>query len=363
MRFSAYLSPRSRSAEEQRPLLDALIEHSIQADACGFDAVFLTEHHMSTHNPFQNSLQFGSFLAPQLRQAYVGLSVANLAVHQPVRFVESCNLLDQLTRGRTVIGLGTGLVPGEFLAFGRDPATRSSLFEETLDVVLRLWDFKPGDEPYAFATSAERGVISQPVTPGPYRPGHPLLAHATATPAKLMRAATRGWPVLFANLHAADVQKTVQVYWDTLASAGHSAEALADCRRWTGFLKRIYVAESDAQAERDVRGPIERLVIETAQEDAAAGQPVENRFGVGRSADAIMKNSVIFGSPATVIERIREYEATGIEQMMAMFIWDAPFIEHSARSFKLFVDEVLPHFTPRSTNGTASPTHGSRELV
>ena len=57
-----------------------------------------------------------------------------------------------------------------------------------------------------------------------------------------------------------------------------------------------------------------------------------------------MQNSVIYGSPATVIERIREYEATGIEQMMAMFVWDAPFIDHSARSFQLFVDEVLPHF-------------------
>ena len=62
MRFSAYLSPRSRSAEDQRPLLDALTNQALQADAHGFDGVFLTEHHMSTHNPFQNSLQFGSFL-------------------------------------------------------------------------------------------------------------------------------------------------------------------------------------------------------------------------------------------------------------------------------------------------------------
>ncbi len=62
--------------------------------------------------------------------------------------------------------------------------------------------------------------------------------------------------------------------------------------------------------------------METAKEDAAAGQPAENRFGVRRSAEAIMKNSVIYGSPATVIERIREYEATGIQQMMGMFIWD-----------------------------------------
>jgi alkanesulfonate monooxygenase SsuD/methylene tetrahydromethanopterin reductase-like flavin-dependent oxidoreductase (luciferase family) len=170
----------------------------------------------------------------------------------------------------------------------------------------------------------------------------------------LIRAAQRGWPVLFANLHAADVQKTVQVYWDTLPTAGLSAETLADCHRWTGFLKRIYVAESDAEAERHVRGPIERLVIETTQEDAAAGQPVENRFGVGRSAEAIMQNSVIYGSPATVIERIREYEATGIQQMMAMFIWDAQFLEHSRRSFRLFIDEVLPHFSPVTTNHKAA---------
>jgi alkanesulfonate monooxygenase SsuD/methylene tetrahydromethanopterin reductase-like flavin-dependent oxidoreductase (luciferase family) len=287
----------------------------------------------------------------------VGLSVANIAVHQPVRFVESCNLLDQLTHGRTIIGMGTGLVPSEFLAFGRDPATRSALFEETLEVVLRIWDFKVGDPPYEFATSAERGTISQPVSPAPFRAGRPLLAHATATPAKLIRAANRGWPVLFANLQAADVQTTVQVYWDTLASVSHLADdVLADCRRWTGFLKRIYVAETDAEAERDVRGPIERLVIETAQEDAAAAQPVENRFGVGRSADAIMQHSVIYGSPATVIERIREYEATGIEQMMAMFVWDAPFIDHSARSFQLFVDEVLPHFGARAATRNLAVT-------
>ena len=77
----------------------------------------------------------------------------------------------------------------------------------------------------------------------------------------MIRAANSGWPVLFANLHAADVQTTVQVYWDTLAKAADLADdVLADCRRWTGFLKRIYVAETDAEAERDVRGPIERLV-------------------------------------------------------------------------------------------------------
>jgi len=137
------------------------------------------------------------------------------------------------------------------------------------------------------------------------------------------------------------------VYWDTLDRAGLAPETVADCLRWTGFLKRIYVAETDAEAERDVRAPIERLVIETAQEDAAAAalQPVENHFGVGRSVEQIMQNSVIYGNPSTVIERIREYEATGIEQMMAMFIWDAPFLQHSERSFQLFVDEVLPHFT------------------
>ncbi len=215
--------------------------------------------------------------------------------------------------------------------------------------------FRPGDAPYTFQTSAEHGVISQPVTPAPYRAGHPLLAHATATPAKLIRAADHGWPVLFANLHAGDVQKTVQVYWDTLEHADLAPEALADCQRWTGFLKRIYVAETDAEAERDVRGPIERLVIETAQEDAAAAaaQPVENHFGVGRSVETIMHNSVIYGSPATVIERIREYEATGIEQMMAMFIWDAPFLEHSARSFQLFLDEVRPQF---AATGSRRPT-------
>jgi alkanesulfonate monooxygenase SsuD/methylene tetrahydromethanopterin reductase-like flavin-dependent oxidoreductase (luciferase family) len=57
---------------------------------------------------------FGAYLAPQLNQAWIGSSIVVAPLYDPLRFAEHCNLQDQLSNGRAIIGVGPGGSPIEF---------------------------------------------------------------------------------------------------------------------------------------------------------------------------------------------------------------------------------------------------------
>ena len=91
--------------------------------AVDFLSVCLTEHHFTGYNTYGNPFVFGAFLAGQLTNLHVVLSVAVPGLQNPMNFAEGCNLLDMLTKGRCVIGVGTGGSPRSTRASG---ATRVS---------------------------------------------------------------------------------------------------------------------------------------------------------------------------------------------------------------------------------------------
>lgn len=377
MRFAYYISPRARGPEQHGPLLDVCTEMTLEAEAAGFDAVFLTEHHLSTHNPFQNSLQYGAYLAPQLTRMYVGLSTVIPTLHQPVRLVEQCNLLDQLTRGRLVVGMGPGSMPHEFDAFGRDVAQRDELYNQTMELLRRLWHVQPGDEPIAFATLAERGFIDRPINPPPYRKPTPILARATFTGGVMEDMGRLGWPLFVGPWSPAEVQERLAPYWSTLLRSGHSEQVLAECRRWTGMMKWIHVAESDAQAKEDIHGVVERLNAEMAthghaprlpkSQEAAVPEVSRDQRVAGRPFDSrrMVEMLALAGSPDTVAAKLQAYAEAGIGIMMGMFLRDFEEIDNARRSFRLFVDQVLPRFqtvarpvyAPRVADVRATPAH------
>lgn len=352
MRTSFYVSPRSRVAEEQRALLDLIEELTLIADEAGFAGVFLTEHHLSSHNPFQNSLQYASYLAGKLRQAYLGLCTVNPTLHNPLRLVEQCNLLDLLTRGRLVVGIGSGFVDEEYHAFGRDPEQRAQLLGQTLDVLDTLWNYRDGDEPYEFTTLAESGRIHRAVTPGPYRSPRPITGRASMTASTLIDTAERGWAALVSLWTAADAKELIRPYFEALESAGHSAETVANCREWTGIMKWIHVAETDAEAKAELETTIDRWLEDPTHPGQArlhaavdAATPEITRAAAASGAKdprVALRRQLICGSPETVIAQMNEYAESGVGHLMGMFLRDRTEEASVRRSMQLFIDEVMP---------------------
>jgi pimeloyl-ACP methyl ester carboxylesterase len=105
MVMSMYVDADGDRAHDQR-LLEVAIEQSLLAGEHGFNPWY-TEHHF--RGPWHSApMQFAAFIAPQLPDdRYVGFGVLSVPFYHPVRLVEQMNLLDQLTRGKALFGLGS----------------------------------------------------------------------------------------------------------------------------------------------------------------------------------------------------------------------------------------------------------------
>src|SRR3954447_26852074 len=154
MRFSLYINPQTRGPDDDLNVIDAVTRQAIAADDAGFAAVFLTEHHFTGYNAFSDPFVFGAYLAPQIKRARLGLSVAVPTLHHPFKFAEQCSLLDNMTRGRAIIGVGAGGGgmgwgggggPLELAGFGLEPKDRREQTDQVLDIALRAWTQQPGD--------------------------------------------------------------------------------------------------------------------------------------------------------------------------------------------------------------------------
>ena len=109
MILTMYVAVEDDPANDER-VIGIAAEQALLAGQLGFNPWF-TEHHF--RGPWHsNPIQFASYVAPQIpADRHLGFGVLSLPYYHPVRLVESMNLLDQLTKGRTLYGLGSGF-PG-----------------------------------------------------------------------------------------------------------------------------------------------------------------------------------------------------------------------------------------------------------
>ena len=87
------------------------------AEPLGFDSIWSAEHHFNGYTMCPNVLQFLTFMAGRTERVQLGSMVVVLPWHDPVRVTEEICVLDNLSGGRTILGLGRGLGRIEFNGF------------------------------------------------------------------------------------------------------------------------------------------------------------------------------------------------------------------------------------------------------
>jgi alkanesulfonate monooxygenase SsuD/methylene tetrahydromethanopterin reductase-like flavin-dependent oxidoreductase (luciferase family) len=349
VRFSIYLNAQSRGPEDDAPIIDAVTEQALLADRSGFLGVCLTEHHFTGYNTYGNPFVFGAFLAPQLTNLHVVLSIAVPGLQNPMNFAEGCNLLDMLTKGRCVIGVGTGGSPQEYKGLGRDPGQRGQLMEEVLDIAGQALAKTLDDPDLPYETQHSSGVLTRRIMPTSFTKPGPRFARATLSDEGVISTAKRGWAMMTARDAVAEIGRRYSLYFETLEAAGHDAQVLDHCRTWTMTQKLVLVGETDEEAMRLVKEPLDNLAEQSrrsfnGQSAEAAG--FRNSI-VGVSAvdrDDFLEKAMIVGSPATVAAKIAQYQAVGVEHMTFAFLygWMDPTV--GRRSLQLFIDDVMPQF-------------------
>jgi alkanesulfonate monooxygenase SsuD/methylene tetrahydromethanopterin reductase-like flavin-dependent oxidoreductase (luciferase family) len=106
------------------------------AEPLGFDSVWAAEHHFDGYTMCPNVTQLLTWVGARTRRVRLGSMVVVLPWHDPVRVAESFAVLDHMTGGRSILGMGRGLARIEFEGFRVQMGESRGRFVEYAEAIL-----------------------------------------------------------------------------------------------------------------------------------------------------------------------------------------------------------------------------------
>jgi probable F420-dependent oxidoreductase len=111
-----------------------------ESERLGFTGVWLSEHHFVDDGYLPSPLVVAAAIAARTRRLTIGTSVLLLPMHHPLRVAEDAAVVQLISGGRFVLGVGQGYVQHEFEVLGFDRKYRPSLLEEGIEVIKHAWE-------------------------------------------------------------------------------------------------------------------------------------------------------------------------------------------------------------------------------
>jgi alkanesulfonate monooxygenase SsuD/methylene tetrahydromethanopterin reductase-like flavin-dependent oxidoreductase (luciferase family) len=184
--------------------------------------------------------------------------------------------------------------------------------------------------------------------PRPYTKPHPKVVRAASTEASLLRLAQHGRPFLMNVQPPAVTRRRIDLYRGALRERGADEEQIArtldECWVW----RNIFVADTDAKAERIGGAAFMAMTAARAELRNRIWRETGMRIAVPESelpdARANREHGVLCGAPATVAEKIAEIAALGVGGIIATFRLGPMPHEQAAESLELFMRRVAPQF-------------------
>lgn len=158
------------------------LEQAAYVDERGFDALMLSEHHVSADGYLPSPVPVAAAMAAVTRRIPITISALLVNLYEPLRLAEDLVVLDHLSGGRVSLTFGLGYRPEEYELHGRDWGTRGRDIEDRISVVLRAWTGEPFEH---------EGRTVQ-ILPVPYSRPHPFLFYGGGSRAAAKRAARLG---------------------------------------------------------------------------------------------------------------------------------------------------------------------------
>ncbi len=292
------------------------------AEELGYHSIWLPESHFDPAGSCPSPLLLLAAAAARTSRIRLGTTSYLLPVRHPIHVAEEVAVLDQLSGGRVIFGVGRGFRSTLFTTFGVPASEKRDRFELALETVLRAWRGEP--------ISPEGGAEATPVrvNPQPVQKPHPPIWVAAFGPKALTQVGRLGLPYLASPVET--LERLVENY------ARHR-EALPDGARESPLevpvIRTVFVSRDPARA-RDVRD---------ALENQARG--IAKRLG-GRFAglaEEHVDSWALVGEPGEVAERLSLYrERIGLSLLIARAQVPEISPEESETSVRLLAEEVRP---------------------
>jgi alkanesulfonate monooxygenase SsuD/methylene tetrahydromethanopterin reductase-like flavin-dependent oxidoreductase (luciferase family) len=352
MRFSNFLFPESRDPAGDGRIIDETLSEAKLSDELGFDVIWLAEHHFDGICAYVDPVSFAAALSVVTERARIGFAVAQMSLHHPIRMAEQLALIDNISKGRLIVGLGRGTAYNiyDYQGYGIDHTEAQARFEEAEAIMFKAWSGEPLEHHGRFWHLKLPMLRPQPFT----RP-HPYVIRSASTEEGMLTIARQGRPFMM-NVQSNEVTHArIALYRQTLREIGLDDAAVADRVDQCWVWRNVFVADTDAQAER-IAVPAFTAMHE---QRSAMRERVYREHGVSivpmpppgsvPAARMVVEHSLIHGSPATVAERLAEVAMIGVGGVILQFRLGPMSFDDVAQSLTLFMREVAPNLTSRAS--------------
>lgn len=268
-----------------------LIEEIELADQVGLDVFGLGEHHRPDYAASAPVVALAA-AAERTRRIKLTSAVTVLSSDDPVRVFQQFATLDLLSSGRAEIMAGRGSFIESFPLFGYRLEDYDELFEEKLDLLLKLRD----SVKITWSGRLRAPINDRGVYPRPYQDKLPIWIAVGGTPQSVVRAAVLGLPLALAIIggEPARFAPLFKLYRDAARQSGHDPDALATSLNVHGF-----VGETTGQAADDFYAP-QAEVMNRIGRERGWGPTSRAHFDQARGPDG----ALFVGDPETVAEKI-----------------------------------------------------------
>jgi probable LLM family oxidoreductase len=311
--------------------MEHLLEEIALADQVGLYSFGIGEHHRPEYYDSSPPVILGA-AAARTSRIRLGSAVAVLSATDPVRLFQAFATVDLLSKGRVDLVVGRGSFTEAFPLFGLDLADYDSLFEEKLDLLLRIRD----SEHVTWSGRHRPALTGQGVYPRPLQNPLPIWVGVGGTPASFVRAGLLGLPLMVAIIGGEPRQfaPLIDLYRRAGAEAGHAPEQLKVGLHVFGF-----VAES-TEAAVDTIYPGWHEMFTKASRERGFPPPTRAQFDATSGPDG----AFFMGNPETVADKlVRISEQLGGVERVALQMTNTRLAHDDLlRGIELLGTEVAP---------------------
>lgn len=328
-----YRTPGTKARE----IYDGAVAQVKAAEANGFDTAWFAEHHFSNYCVCPSPLIMLARLAGETKRIKLGSAVVVTPLYQPVRLISEIGMVDALTHGRLVLGVGSGYQPYEFERFGetlQDAVPKLFEFMEMLELAFSRDVFSYSGKYYQVA---ETHIAPRPVK------GLPEIWVAGDNPALHQLAARKGWTVMLTPRHAS-VPQLVEAR-NRLAGV-YAAQQLDAARVPIAPLRHVCITDDKAEAASFMENARHQIRLSQSlrfREELIDGTMLVEKTYKGEPTMEEFAQHVLIGDAGMVAERLTALiGAARPRHMLLHFQAGASPLKTALNSIERFATKVRP---------------------
>jgi limonene 1,2-monooxygenase len=352
LRFGIFLAPFHPVGQNPTLALRRDLDLIVHLDALGFDEAWIGEHHSAGFEIIASPEVFIATAAERTRRIRLGTGVSSLPYHHPLMLADRMVLLDHLTGGRTMLGVGPGALPSDAYMMGIDVSRQRDMMEESLEAILLLLR---SDEPVTYETDwftlRNARLQMRPFT----HPHFEVAVAAQVSPAGPRAAGRFGTSMLSIGATSVGGFDALGYHWNVVEERAAQFGQTADRSGWR-LVGPMHIAETREQAMADVAFGLPAWIDYFQRVAALPLAPnTDNHVDLVEAMNA--SGFAVIGTPDDAIEQVRRLaeQSKGFGAFLLM-AHDWADRAETFRSYELFSRYVMPE-----VNGTAAGLVASRD--